>query len=157
MEQNAEEKLNSKKSFNLNSNFWFFTLFVGVFFWIGYSITKNIYLSKFHSKTRVNKLNTNKEFPEVKNLFAQGNHKKQHERQTTDSEKDTRIMKKIISLPSDKDANIRLEINYSQVENQKNQAIFKKNRNFFTKQTVESLMKLLNNTKKTKSSKVEAD
>ena len=66
-------------------------------------------------------------------------------------------MKKIIYLPSHKDSNSRVEINYSQAQNYKNKAVFKNNRNFFAKETVNSLLKTLRNTKKPKSSKVKAD
>ena len=66
-------------------------------------------------------------------------------------------MKKIIYLPLNQDSITRIEINYSQIQNLKNQSVFKKNVDFFAKESLNSLLKTLKNTKIPKSSKVEAD
>ena len=147
MGTNAKEKLNPKKIFNLHSNFWLLPICAGVFFGIGYSITKNLYISKIHSKENLKKFKMNKEFPNPKLPFSRDVHQKLNFMRKNYAAKDKTI-KKILYLSSSKDSKIRLEINYSQIQNLKNQAAFKNNHNFFAKETVQSLMKTLNNTKK---------
>tara|TARA_Y100001968_G_scaffold143095_1_gene130755 strand:- start:948 stop:1409 length:462 start_codon:yes stop_codon:yes gene_type:complete len=150
------KKLSTKKIFNLPSNLWFWPFLASVFYWIGYSITKNIYLSTIPTKIKFNQFQANKEFPFHKNPSLEGSLKKSNIKDKSHLAKE-KIMKKIIYLPSYKDSNIKLEINYSHVQNLKNQADFKNNHDFFAKETVKSLLRTLKNTKKTKSYKVEAD
>jgi len=135
-----KKQLNSKENFNLNSNFWFWPILAGGFFGIGYYITKNLYLSKIHIEPSINLFHATQESLENKNQPAKD-----------------KIMKKIIYLPTYKDSNLKLTVKYSQVQNLKNQAIFKHNQDFYGKETVKTLTKTLRNTKKPKSSKVEAD
>ena len=153
MQKHQQQKLNPKKVLTLDSNLWFWAIFAGFFFSLGYSITRNVYLSKNHRETAINELHEKKAFLGPKNLFPEENHKKLNVLNKNGSSKD----KKIIFSPSKKDLNLRLEIHYSEVQNLKNQAIFKNNHNFFAKETVKSLIKTLRNTKITKSSKVETD
>ena len=123
------------------------------FFSFGYSITKSSYISKFHPKQNPKQLHSNIDFLENQKPFSLENFKNSDFRNKNQIRKD----KKIIYVPSYKDSNLRLKINYSQAQNLKNQAIFKKNQIFFTKEDLSTLIKTLWNTKKPKSSKVEAD
>tara|TARA_Y100001968_G_C19076296_1_gene580836 strand:+ start:224 stop:694 length:471 start_codon:yes stop_codon:yes gene_type:complete len=156
MKEKAELKLNPKKNLNLNSNFWFWSMFAGVFFGIGYSITKNLYLSTIHTKPNFNPIQASKKLPNHRNPLSHGSNNKTN-LISKDHPAKNKPMNKIIYLPAYKDSNIKLEINYSQIENLKNQAVFKTKQDFFAKETVKSLINSLKNTKTTKSSKVKAD
>ena len=154
MQENAKKNLITKNFFNSDSICWFWPIWAGFLFGIGYSIPKNIYLSKIHSEKNFD--HASKDFPDLKNSVSQKTQEKQILRNENQPMKN-KILKKIIYLPTKKDSITRLEINYSQVQNLKNQAVFKNQRNFFAKETVRSLTRNLKNTKKTKSSRVEVD
>ena len=151
-----EKNFNPQSFLNIHSSFWLSSFLAGVFFAIGYGISKNIYLSKIHTEENFNHLQKSKENHDSKNTFNQEHHKKSNIENKNIPVKDKEI-KKYIFLPSHKDSKVRLVIKYSQVENLENQEVFKNNQNFFAKETVRSLIKNLKSTKKTKSSKVEAD
>ena len=156
MQNRARGKLNPKKFINLHANFWFLPIWAGVFFGIGYSITKNIYVSRIHTESNLSQLKSNKKFFEILKPAAQSTYIRSINQIKNQPTKDKK-MEKVIYLPSFKHSNLRLKINYSQVQNLKNQALFRTNQNFFAKETVNSLMKTLRNTKKSKSSRVEAE
>ena len=149
MKSNEKKILKHKNLFKIYSNFWLWPIFAGVFFGIGYSITKNIYLAKVQSSTTSNRIQEGNESSNPTKTFSIGNNQYHPEKDKT--------LKKIIYLPSYKDPNLRLEIKYSQNQNLKNQAVFKNNHYFFAKETLKSLMKTLKNAKKTKSYKVLLD
>tara|TARA_Y100001968_G_scaffold199568_1_gene183147 strand:+ start:613 stop:1107 length:495 start_codon:yes stop_codon:yes gene_type:complete len=151
-----ETKNNSKKIMRLNSNYWFWAVWTGCFFSIGYSMTKNIYIVKTHNKSHLNQFKSNRVFSSTKNPFSEENLKNSNI-QNKNSFVNYKEIKKIIHLPSKKDSNLRIKINYSQVQNLKNQAVFRKNKGFFAQKTLNSLIKTIKNTKKPKSPKVEAD
>ena len=148
-----EQKFKSGKIYKLQSKFWFWPFFLGGFFGLGYSITKTIFLSKIISK-QATQLNSNKlrenEISQVSNLSQARLHKKHN------IAKEQKITK-IIDIPSYSNTYIRLKINYSDRQNTKKQEIFKNSLDFFQKETTESLMQSLNNTKKTKSYRVNSD
>ncbi len=157
MKKYTEKNVNLKKIFNLHSLFWLWPIWAGSLFWIGYSISKNIYLSKFHNEKIFNQIQANKAFYGPESPLSKRTHKTIIFRNKNNPGKTDTTMKKIIHFHSDKASNSKLEINYSQVENLKNQAVYKNNTSFFAEETVKSLMKPLKNTKKPKSSKIESD
>ena len=156
MQGNEKGKSNPRKNLNLHSNFWSFSILAGVFFGMGYIITKNIYLSKIPNKLNLNQFQARKDFSSPKSPFSQRNSSKIKVANKHLPVRDKTI-KKIIYLPSYENSIIKLEINYSQIQNIKNQEFFKNNQNFFANETVKSLIKTLKNTKKTKSYRVRAD
>ncbi len=153
MQRHTPKKFIPKKVFKLDSHLWFWPVFAGVFFGLGYLITKKIYISKSHSLKTINEVQEKKEFLGQRSPLSQGNQTKLNDQNNNGSSN----VKKIIFSPSNKDAKIKLTIKYSEILNLKNQAVFKTNHHFFEKETVESLIKTLINQKITKSSKVEAD
>ena len=119
-------------------------------------MTKNIYLSKVHEDRNMNKFIAGNEFSGTKKPLSKETIK-QNTVQNPNLPEQDKTMKKILYISTNKDSKMRIEINYSNAQNLKNQAVFINNRDFFEKETVKSLIKTLRNTKKPKSSKVEAD
>ena len=139
-----KQKFKSGKIYKLQSKFCFWPFFLGGFFGLGYSITKTIFLSKIVSKqaTQINSnnLRENKIFQE-RNLSQARLHQKHN------IAKEQEITK-IIDIPAYANTYIRLKINYSDRQNTKEHEIFKNSFDFFQKETTESLIQSLNNTKK---------
>ena len=144
----ATQKKSSSKRFELDSKLWVWPFWAGAFFALGYSITKSIFLPKIFTEqstqTSLNLLKTNKKLLDQKNTLIEGNNKKINSQ-------------KIIYVPTSEDSFIRLNINYSEKDNSKKQEIFQNSYGFFQKENIESLIKTLTNTKKTKSSKIKTD
>ena len=155
-----KNKLKRQKSYSSNAKFliWFF--FTGGSFGLGYSITKNILLSKILTNPSIprnlNQLFDNEKFKEPKEISS----KLSHEKKDFESKNQTILdkeLKQIIDIPLHEDSFRKITIKYSQRQSSNKQAIFKSSINFFKKESLESLKKTLYNTNKTKSSKVEAD
>jgi len=149
----VNQKLKSKNSFNPQPKIWFWPFFIGIFFGIGYSITKNIVISKVLTKestqTNFKNLKKNKKNSTLQNILVKRNYKKNTIEKTNFSKTiDVRTYDNFIKS---------INLNYSDRQNSKELRFFENCLNFFEKETVESLMKTLINTKKTKSSKVKAD
>tara|TARA_B100000700_G_scaffold189853_1_gene209312 strand:+ start:784 stop:1167 length:384 start_codon:yes stop_codon:yes gene_type:complete len=126
-----QKKLKPSQSVILDSKIWFWSVFTGVFFGLGYSITKEIYTAKI--------------FPEksAQEKFNQLSEKTTHQQE--------------ITIPTTKNSYIR--INVSNIEGQKSrkQEFYRDSLNFFQKENVDNLIKAISNTTKAKSYKIETD
>ena len=65
----------SKKILNFHSSFWSWPILAGIFFGIGYSITKNIFLSNISTEEEVNHLKVSQEFQGPNKPVSKGTHK----------------------------------------------------------------------------------
>ena len=106
-------KLFSKKIFYVNSKLWFFLFFIGVFFTLGYSITKKIYIStifpSIYNQENLNKSALGKNLQVIKKNIKEWNHEKpiqwknnksqnQEKNQIYDLDKDNKLPKKTDKL-----------------------------------------------------------
>ena len=154
---NEKRSLNLKKIFTLKSKLWFWPLFVGGCFSIGYSITKSIYISEIFTEERI-KLNFNESFKNNNNeITAQKYVSSKHSKRDEKVINPTKQIKKQIYLPSSENSYLSLTIHYSEKENSSMQEVYRNNFSFYQKENVDSLMKTLSNTKKSKSSKIKFD
>ena len=144
----AKLKSNSQKSLISYSKFWFWPLFAGGFFGLGYSITKNIYMSKiFPHKTNQEKLNHR-----LKNKASHVSLNKNDFQLKTKTLKTTFTPQKkfqnIIRIPTSDNSFRLLTISYSKELDSQKQKVFKKNLDFFQTENVENLSRTLHNKKK---------
>ena len=140
-----------------HSKFWFWPFLAGGFFGLGYSITKNIYISKIYPESAKQE-NFNQSWKENDSLDIQN--KKESTLSSKRLNKSIQSKKKfqnIINIPTSDNSYRRISINYSTQIDSIKKEVFKNNLNFFQKENVETLMKTLKNTKKTKSSKIKFD
>ena len=154
-----KQNLNSKNIFFLKSKYWFWPLFTGGFFCLGYTITRVFITSKLFTeqseKPTFVHFQKKKEFEEIKNNFSKGSHKENNIQNKTIYIDDKELEKKI-DFPSN-NSFLRLKIKYSDKQNAQNQAIFRNSYSFFKKESLRSLLKTLITTKKTKSPKIKTD
>ena len=145
-------KLNFLKIIKLCTKSSFLPLFIGGSFSIGYIATKKIFISVISNQQsnqqNLNILEKNKDFSDRTKALSKRNNKRNNALTTTQRSPEDQL-KKIIELPISDGTSQRLIINYSQRENSQKQAVYKKNHSFFKKESVNSLMRSLNNTKKT--------
>ena len=154
------KNLNSEFFFGLNLKFLLLAFAAGAFFGIGYTVTKNIFISKFLTERslpqNLSELETKKKLFDSSHALSKETEKKAH----SHNKNYTLVHKKFktsINSPTSEDSYLKLSIKYSKKQNFEKQKLFKNNLSFFKSQSVKSLMTSLNNTKHSKSSKVEAD
>ena len=174
----TKKKLHFQRLFAFRSRKWFWPFFTGAFLGLGYSLTKNILVSKFY-KEQSNQENLNRLFSQEKSINLKSSSPKRKEEKisrldlSTNIEKNhsqsqlrknrnnsltevLKVPKKINIIISD-NSFLSFTIEFSEEINNMNQSAYKKNLAFFQEQDVDSLLKSIDDPKIIKSSRVRAD
>ena len=147
-----KRKTNPKRILDLQSKIWFWSLFAGGFFAIGYSLTKNLLISTISHKDSIQQdfyeSNKNRKMPDSRVNLTKENYKKTNPQSENNPVSKEKLLKQKIRVHNSNDSYIKISIYYSENQDLKKLAVFKKNLSFFQKENVQSLMKSLNDPQK---------
>ena len=153
-----KKNLNSEKFLNLNSQLWFWPFFTGAILGLGYSITKNILISRIDtketSKQNLKRSVSSKEALDFKNtsslegksrLIYKSNNQLYRSIKTNreNSLEDEKKVKKNVKIATSQNSYLTFSINVSKEKYSKKLAAFNNRLSFFKAQNIENLMKTL--------------